>query len=325
MLYNLPVATGVDLDPGHRRRARPRGREHPLHQEHHDRHGPVRAADPQPRRRHLDLRRLGQPAAGGPDRGRRRGHGRHRQRRPGRARRRLRRGAGRRPRGGPAGVGAGLPADRRDHVEPFIPAVKVGHGGGRLPGRRPRARRSPRSARAPRPAASPPTRRRSLQMSTPDHDGDPASVRRAQSTLQRSRSALLASTSSPARVPAGQVRLLHRRDRPVLRARHRVGRRAARAERRRRRGRRGGGRGAPAWARAHAQGALRACCTGSPTGSPRTPTCSSGSSPPTPASRSACRAGRRAQHHRHVPLHGRRAAGDRPPLAAATTPRTTCR
>ena len=41
MLYNLPMATGVDLAPGHRRRARPRGREHPLHQEHDDRHGPV--------------------------------------------------------------------------------------------------------------------------------------------------------------------------------------------------------------------------------------------------------------------------------------------
>ena len=40
MLYNLPVATGVDLAPRHRGRARPRGREHPLHQEHDDRHGP---------------------------------------------------------------------------------------------------------------------------------------------------------------------------------------------------------------------------------------------------------------------------------------------
>ena len=93
--------------PGHRGRARPRGREHPLHQEHHDRHGPVRRADPQPRRRHLDVRRLGQPAAVGPVRGRGRGHGGHGERRARRARRRLRRGAARRPRRRPGGRGRG--------------------------------------------------------------------------------------------------------------------------------------------------------------------------------------------------------------------------
>ena len=67
--------------PRHGGRARPRGREHPLHQEHHDRHGPVRRADPQPRRRHLDVRRLGQPAARGPFRGGGRDHGGHGERR----------------------------------------------------------------------------------------------------------------------------------------------------------------------------------------------------------------------------------------------------
>ena len=34
MLYNLPAATGVDLDPAHRPRAGRGGGEHPLHQEH---------------------------------------------------------------------------------------------------------------------------------------------------------------------------------------------------------------------------------------------------------------------------------------------------
>ena len=46
MLYNLPVATGVNMTPDAGRRARPRGRQHPVRQGHHRRHGAGREADP---------------------------------------------------------------------------------------------------------------------------------------------------------------------------------------------------------------------------------------------------------------------------------------
>ena len=75
MLYNLPVATGVDLHPD---TVGALARE--VENIRYIKNTTIdmaqsAAADPQPRRRHLDVRRLGQPAPVGPGRGRRGRHG----------------------------------------------------------------------------------------------------------------------------------------------------------------------------------------------------------------------------------------------------------
>ena len=222
--------------PGHRGRAGPRGREHPLHQEHDGRHGPVGRADPQPRRRHLDLRRLGQPAPVGPGRGRRGRHGGDGERRAGRARGRLRRGERRRPRGRPAGLGADLPAHRRDHGT---------------------SRSSPRSRRAWRRSASPsacpahrspsstPTQPPASRNSRSDDDGGtcPHSTTTQKPAVRRAQASggLLQEVDLPpgqhfidGAFRPGRVRDVHRRDRPELRAHDRPGRRGHRRGHRRR-------------------------------------------------------------------------------------------
>ena len=80
------------------------------------------------------------------------------------ARRRLRRCAPGRPRRRPPGLGPGLPAHRRDHERTLHPGDQGGHGGGGLPRRRP-----PPTVRRTRPDATGRIARlaQELQMSTP--------------------------------------------------------------------------------------------------------------------------------------------------------------
>ena len=85
------------------------------------------AADPQPRRRHLDLRRLGQPAAGRPGRGRRGRHGRHRRTscRPSSSPSTTRCAPATSSGARETGPGS-TRSSTRSWLQPFIPAVKAG-------------------------------------------------------------------------------------------------------------------------------------------------------------------------------------------------------
>ncbi len=294
--------------PGHRRRARPRGREHPLHQEHDDRHGPVGRPDPQPRRRPLDVRRLGQPAAVGPGRGRRGGHGGDGERRAERARGRLRRRERGRPGGRPEDLGSDLPTHRGDHGSTVHRGGQGRPGGGGLPRRRPAS-----SGRTARPRRGRPDR---ATGEDDNYGGDDGNCQRngegggaAGTGLRKPPPGRRASSRSALHrrnVPARPVRHVHRRRRPQLRAHDRPGRRGHGRGHRRRGGGcvRREGRVGPA----DAQGALRGAAPGRRPGRRER-------RPPRPAGigqhRQAVRgrAGRRGPDHRHVPLHGGGAAG----------------
>ena len=213
------------------------------------------AADPQLRRRHLDLRRLGQPAPGGPGRGRSGRHGRDGERRAERARGRLRRGERRRSRGR---------TEDWAQIYPLIEAIMAATvhrggqgrpGGGGLPRRhaaspvrraRPRGDRPHHATREGSARCRPRPPRRSQRGAPGTVHGRPPEGRRPapRTALHRRR------------VPPRPVAHVHRRRRPQLRAHDHAGRRGhGRGHRRRGRGRlRREGRVGPA----DAQGALRA-------------------------------------------------------------------
>ena len=69
MLYNLPPATGVNLEPDIVGALARQVEYIQVRNGDQRRHGPGRQADPPPRRRRLDIRRLGQPDAARADRG----------------------------------------------------------------------------------------------------------------------------------------------------------------------------------------------------------------------------------------------------------------
>ena len=122
MLYNLPAATGVDLDPdtvGQLAREvdniRDKG-----HQCGHGAGGPTHSP---PRRRHLDLRRVGQPSARRDRRGCGRRDGRYRQCHAFSTRFGPPRSDGRRPRPGHTRVGTALPAHGCHHDGALLDAV----------------------------------------------------------------------------------------------------------------------------------------------------------------------------------------------------------
>ena len=211
---------------------------------------------------------------------------------------------GGRPGGGAARVGAGLPAHRRDHEGAVHRRGQGGHGGGGLPRRRPAPavrRARPRRDRPHRPA-----RAGTADVRPGGATAGSASVRRACGERPaRGPTCPLASTSSTGRSGrAAPAR--HRRGRPELRAHDRPGRRGHGRGHRRRGGRRGG-RGAGV-GRADAEGALGAAA-------PRRRPGRRERRPPRPArvgqhrQAGRGRAGRRGADRRHVPVHGRRAAG----------------